>query len=167
MHKQNCRDVLTWFLFSDTNKSNSGHHLVNQQHNNMQNSGGPSLSNSQQMQERHSQIVSNQPSSEPGSNARMDNNPKKRMLSQQQHQMVSQQNVPLFALNLVHNSNQFEKIAISTDAASSRACTNSATWTTRSTNSNSSDKRKFYQKFPFSLPPRQKCYHLKIKRKKS
>lgn len=55
----------------------------------MQNSGGPSLSNSQQMQERHSQIVGNQQSSETGSNARMDNNPKKRMLSQQQHQMVS------------------------------------------------------------------------------
>lgn len=59
-----------------------GHHLVNQQHSNMQNSSGPS----QQMQERHSQI---QQSSEPVSNIRMDNNPKKRMLSQQQHQMVS------------------------------------------------------------------------------
>lgn len=51
-----------------------------QQHSNMQNNSGPS----QQMQERHSQI---QQSSEPV--ARMDNNPKKRMLSQQQHQMVS------------------------------------------------------------------------------
>lgn len=55
---------------------------MNQQHSNMQNSGGPS----QQMQERHSQI---QQSSEPVTNARMDNNPKKRMLSQQQHQMVN------------------------------------------------------------------------------
>lgn len=60
-----------------------------QQHSNMQNSGGTSLSNSQQMQERHSQIVSNQQTSETVSNARMDNNPKKRMLSQQQHQMVN------------------------------------------------------------------------------
>lgn len=54
---------------------------MNQQHSNMQNNSGPS----QQMQERHSQLQQ----SEPVPNARMDNNPKKRMLSQQQHQMVN------------------------------------------------------------------------------
>lgn len=65
-----------------------GHHLVNQQHNNMQNSSGTSIPNSQQLQERHSQI--NQQSTEPVNNVRLDGgNPKKRMLSQQQHQMVS------------------------------------------------------------------------------
>lgn len=62
---------------------------MNQQHTNMQNNSGTSLSNSQQMQERHTQIVSNQQPSETVTNARMDNNPKKRMLSQQQHQMVN------------------------------------------------------------------------------
>lgn len=116
----------------------------------MQNSGGPSLSNSQQMQERHSQIVGNQQSSETGSNARMDNNPKKRMLSQQQHQMVSSEPESNLMCAKFVESILIEKknqtiLAISTNAASPRArTTNSTTCTsTRSTNSNSSDQRKF------------------------
>lgn len=61
---------------------------MNQQHNNMQNNSGASLPNSQQLQqERHSQI-NQQQSSETVNNVRLDGNPKKRMLSQQQHQMV-------------------------------------------------------------------------------
>lgn len=64
----------------------SGHHL---QHNNMQNNSG-SLPNPQQLQERHQQqVVGNQQPSDGVNNVRMDNNPKKRMLSQQQqHSMV-------------------------------------------------------------------------------
>ena len=53
----------------------------------MQNNSGTSLPpSSQQLQERHSQI--NQQPPEPVNNVRLDGNPKKRMLSQQQHQMV-------------------------------------------------------------------------------
>lgn len=105
-------------FFKNVDIFDSGHHLVNQQHSNMQNSSGPP----QQMQERHSQI---QQSSEPVSNARMDNNPKKRMLSQQQHQMVNYS-------DFICNGSEFQSFlfiwnsvkAISTNAASSRACTN-------------------------------------------
>lgn len=61
-----------------------GHHLVNQQPLAVQHGSGGSRSGSQ-----HHQMGSGPPPEAVVSNVRLDNNPKKRMISQQQHQMVS------------------------------------------------------------------------------
>lgn len=80
---------LNQFVYS---YSFAGHHLVNQQHVNIQNSGSELLiPNSQQLQERHHQIITNQQSDMVVNNVRLDSNPKKRMLQQQQQPQHHQQ----------------------------------------------------------------------------